>query len=65
MVQAGLMQTDMEPPSPAALEVMVSGLAIQRVSDPAETAAVIAFLATPAASYITGAVIDSNGGYTA
>jgi NAD(P)-dependent dehydrogenase (short-subunit alcohol dehydrogenase family) len=36
-----------------------------RVSDPAETAAVIAFLASPAASYITGAVIDSNGGYTA
>jgi NAD(P)-dependent dehydrogenase (short-subunit alcohol dehydrogenase family) len=65
MVQAGLMQTGMEPPSPEALEVMVSGLSIQRVSDPAETAAVIAFLASPAASYITGAVIDSNGGYTA
>jgi NAD(P)-dependent dehydrogenase (short-subunit alcohol dehydrogenase family) len=31
----------------------------------AETAPVIAFLASPAASYITGAVIDSNGGYTA
>jgi NAD(P)-dependent dehydrogenase (short-subunit alcohol dehydrogenase family) len=44
---------------------MVSGLAIQRVSDPAETAAVITFLANPTASYITGAVIDSNGGYTA
>jgi NAD(P)-dependent dehydrogenase (short-subunit alcohol dehydrogenase family) len=65
MVQGGLMQTSMEPPSPEALEVMVSALAIQRVSDPAETAAVIAFLASPAASYITGAVIDSNGGYTA
>jgi NAD(P)-dependent dehydrogenase (short-subunit alcohol dehydrogenase family) len=23
------------------------------------------FLASPAASYITGAVLDSNGGYTA
>jgi NAD(P)-dependent dehydrogenase (short-subunit alcohol dehydrogenase family) len=65
MVQAGLMQTDMEPPSPEVLEAMVSGLSIQRVSEPAETAAVIAFLASPAASYITGAVIDSNGGYTA
>src|SRR4030088_974262 len=65
MVQAGLMQTDMAPPSPEVLTVMVSGLAIQRVSDPAETAAVIAFLASPAASYITGAVIDSNGGGTA
>ena len=65
MVQAGLMQTSMEPPSPEALKAMVSSLAIQRVSDPAETAAVIAFLASPAASYVTGAVIDSNGGYTA
>ncbi|MCW2965596.1 MAG: putative oxidoreductase [Actinomycetia bacterium] len=55
----------MEPPSPEALKAMVSALAIPRVSDPAETAAVIAFLASPAASYITGAVIDSNGGYTA
>jgi NAD(P)-dependent dehydrogenase (short-subunit alcohol dehydrogenase family) len=55
----------MEPPSPEVLEAMVSALAIQRVSDPAETAAVIAFLASPAATYITGAVIDSNGGYTA
>jgi NAD(P)-dependent dehydrogenase (short-subunit alcohol dehydrogenase family) len=65
MVQAGLMLTDMAAPSPEALEAMVSALAIQRVSDPAETAAVITFLASPAASYITGAVIDSNGGYTA
>jgi NAD(P)-dependent dehydrogenase (short-subunit alcohol dehydrogenase family) len=44
---------------------MVANLSIQRVSDPAETAAAITFLASPAASYITGAVLDSNGGYTA
>jgi NAD(P)-dependent dehydrogenase (short-subunit alcohol dehydrogenase family) len=65
MVQAGLMQTYLTPPTPEVLEAMVANLAIQRVSDPAETAAVITFLASPAASYITGAVIDSNGGYTA
>ncbi|HWD53077.1 MAG TPA: SDR family oxidoreductase [Acidimicrobiales bacterium] len=65
MVQAGLMQTNMEPPSPDVLKAMVSALAIPRISDPAETAPLIAFLASPAASYITGAVIDSNGGYTA
>jgi NAD(P)-dependent dehydrogenase (short-subunit alcohol dehydrogenase family) len=65
MVQAGLMQTDMEPPSPEVLKAMVANLSIKRVSDPAETAAVIAFVASPAASYITGAVLDSNGGYTA
>jgi NAD(P)-dependent dehydrogenase (short-subunit alcohol dehydrogenase family) len=65
LLQAGLMQTAMKPPSPEALEAMVASLSIKRVSDPAETAAVITFLASPAASYITGAVIDSNGGYTA
>jgi NAD(P)-dependent dehydrogenase (short-subunit alcohol dehydrogenase family) len=59
------MQTSMEPPSPEELKSMVSALAIQRISDPAEAAPVIAFLASPAASYITGAVIDSNGGYNA
>jgi NAD(P)-dependent dehydrogenase (short-subunit alcohol dehydrogenase family) len=65
MVQAGLMLTDMAPPSPEVLKAMVVNLSIQRVSDPAETAAAITFLASPAASYITGAVLDCNGGYTA
>ncbi len=64
MVQAGPMLTDMEPPTEI-LGAIVSGLSIQRPSDPAETAAAITFLASPAASYITGAVLDSNGGYTA
>jgi hypothetical protein len=63
--KAALMDTQMVPPSPEVLKAMVSGLAIQRVNDPAETAAVITFLASPGASYITGALIDSNGGYTA
>jgi NAD(P)-dependent dehydrogenase (short-subunit alcohol dehydrogenase family) len=55
------MLTGMEPPSPE----MTSSLAISRVADPAEIAEAIAFLATPAASYVTGAVLDANGGYTA
>ncbi|MCI2416005.1 SDR family oxidoreductase [Saccharopolyspora sp. K220] len=65
VVQAGLMQTSMQPPDPETLKFMLSGLSIQRVGDPAEIAAAITFLATPAASYITGAVLDSDGGYTA
>ena len=65
MLQAGLMDTSFTPPNPEVLQAMVSNLAIQRVSDPAETAAVITFLAGPGSSYITGAVIDVNGGYTA
>jgi NAD(P)-dependent dehydrogenase (short-subunit alcohol dehydrogenase family) len=59
------MLTDMQPPTPQTLQAMVANLSIQRISDPAETAAAITFLASPAASYITGAVLDSNGGYTA
>src|ERR1700694_2425984 len=65
MVQAGLMLTDMAAAYPEALHAIVANLSIQRVSDPAETAAAITFLASPAASYITGAVLDCNGGYTA
>lgn len=65
VVQAGLMDTDMTPPDPAVLALLVSSLAIQRVSDPREVAEVIRFLATPEAGYVTGAVLDANGGYTA
>ena len=36
-----------------------------RVAQPAEIASVIAFLAPPKASYITGAVIAADGGRTA
>ena len=59
------MLTETQPPTPEILKAMVANLSIQRPSDPAETAAAITFLASPAASYITGAVLDSNGGYTA
>jgi NAD(P)-dependent dehydrogenase (short-subunit alcohol dehydrogenase family) len=65
MVQAGLMLIDTEPPTPEMLKATVANLSIQRVSDPAETSAAITLLASPAASYITSAVLDSNGGYTA
>lgn len=64
VVQAGLMATDMEP-SPEVLEALTSTLAIKRQGLPAEQAEGIRFLATPAASYITGAVLDTNGGYLA
>lgn len=38
---------------------------IGRVAQPVEIAEVIAFLASPAASFITGALVTADGGYTA
>ena len=37
---------------------------IGRVGQPAEIAQVIAFLASPASSFITGALVMADGGYT-
>ena len=38
---------------------------MNRAAQPAEIAGLIAFLASPKASYITGAVIAADGGRTA
>jgi NAD(P)-dependent dehydrogenase (short-subunit alcohol dehydrogenase family) len=39
--------------------------AMKRAADPAEIAEVVAFLASPRASYVTGAIVAADGGRTA
>ena len=65
VIQAGLMDTDMFAPFKEAAPVMFNTIAIQRYAKLEEVAAGVVFLASPAASYITGAVIDIEGGYSA
>ena len=64
VVQAGLMETDMAAEAGVA-EMLFSTLCFQRFARLEEVAAAVVFLASPAASYITGAVIDAEGGYGA
>ena len=59
------MDTDMAAPLKEAAPVPFGTLAIQRYAKSEEIAAGVVFLASPAASYITGAVIDIEGGYSA
>jgi 3-oxoacyl-[acyl-carrier protein] reductase len=58
------METDMAAEAGVA-EMVFSTLCFQRFARLEEVAAAVVFLASPAASYITGAVIDAEGGYGA
>jgi 3-oxoacyl-(acyl-carrier-protein) reductase len=62
-VAPGFIKTRMLQDVPeAAIEQVISMTPVGRLGEPAEIAAAVAFLASPAASYITGHVLDVNGG---
>ncbi|PKR55012.1 SDR family NAD(P)-dependent oxidoreductase [Thalassospira marina] len=66
VVQAGVMDTDMAAAALGNLPpIVLQSHAIPRFAEVGEVAAAITFLAGPDAAFITGTVIDVNGGFTA
>ena len=64
-VQPGPIDTDMNPDNTELAANMKSRLALGRYGKAEEIAAVVAFLAGPDASYITGTSINVDGGFSA
>jgi len=64
-VAPGFVDTDMMSPFAAYRAATETRIPAARFAAPAEIAAVIAFLASPEASYVTGAYIPVDGGLTA
>jgi 3-oxoacyl-[acyl-carrier protein] reductase len=65
IILPGPIETEMNPANSPIADVIRSMLALGRYGQPEEIAAAVAFLASPAASYITGAIIPVDAGANA
>jgi 3-oxoacyl-[acyl-carrier protein] reductase len=63
VVHAGFMETDINIDIRDAIRPLLQNLCVKRFGRLEEVVAPILFLASPAASYITGTIIDADGGY--
>ena len=61
-VRPGVVATDIHTDSPAHMQQRAQAIPLQRLGTPEEIAQTIVWLASPAASYVTGALLDVAGG---
>ena len=64
-VQPGPIDTELNPATPASVARIQGAVALGRYGDIEEVASLVAFLASPASSYVTGASLNVDGGANA
>jgi 3-oxoacyl-[acyl-carrier protein] reductase len=65
IIQPGLIETDMTPTDPATVASLLAPIMLGRFGTAQEVGEVVAFLASEAAAYITGATLNVDGGWSA
>jgi NAD(P)-dependent dehydrogenase (short-subunit alcohol dehydrogenase family) len=65
LVQPGPVDTELNPANSESADFNRGMTALNRYAMPVEMASVVAFLASSAASYVTGSVLTADGGYNA